>query len=125
MTHKHLSDITGVDLCADKKTSIDITDKQLFALLQEKHPEAAQLLLDWRGGEDMHIPLGRDKRAAVMRWPWVRLPPQHKRAAGRKVAVFPPGPHPVGSGARRRASPRSGRGPLRRPGGGRPRETPR
>ena len=68
MTNKQLSDITGVELCASKKTSIDITDKQLFALLQERHPDAAQLLLDWRGGEDMHIPLGRDKRAAVMRW---------------------------------------------------------
>ena len=88
MTHKQLSDITGVELCADKKTNIDITDKQLFALLQEKHPDAAQLLLDWRGGEDMHIPLGRDKRAAVMRWDdGIRTAAEVARLAGCSVST--------------------------------------
>ena len=88
MTNKQLSDITGVELCASKKTNIDITDKQLFALLQERHPEAAQLLLDWRGGEDMHIPLGRDKRAAVMRWDdGIRTAAEVARLAGCSVST--------------------------------------
>ena len=65
MTHKQLSDITGVELCADKKTSIDITDKQLFALLQAQHPDAADFLAQHRRGEAMHIPATGDKRAMV------------------------------------------------------------
>ena len=62
MTH---SDITGLGKCRNGKTNIDITDKELFTLLQAKHPDAADFLAQHRRGESMHIPATVDKRALV------------------------------------------------------------
>ena len=66
MTTTH--DITGVSKCASKKTSIDITDKQLFAILETVSKPAADFLRQHRGGETLHVPAGKDKREAARRW---------------------------------------------------------
>ena len=63
MTTTH--DITGASKCRNGKTNIDLTDKELFSLLQTKHPDAADFLAQHRRGEAMHIPATVDKRAMV------------------------------------------------------------
>ena len=63
MTTHH--DITGLGKCRNGKTNIDLTDKELFSLLQAKHPDAADFLAQHRRGEAMHIPATVDKRAMV------------------------------------------------------------
>lgn len=34
----------------------DITDRELFTMLEQHHPQAAELLLQYRAGEAMHVP---------------------------------------------------------------------
>ena len=63
MTTPH--DIIGASKCRNGKTNIDLTDKQLFALLKAQHPDAADFLAQHRRGEAMHIPATADKRAMV------------------------------------------------------------
>jgi len=59
-------DITGLGKCRNGKTNIDLTDKELFAILEtEISKPAADFLREHRRGEAMHIPATVDKRAMV------------------------------------------------------------
>lgn len=45
----------------------DITDRELFRMIEQHHPEAAEILLQYRAGETMHVPTtpGGSKMALV------------------------------------------------------------
>lgn len=45
----------------------DITDRELFTMLEQHHPQAAEILLQYRAGEAMHVPTtpGGSKMALV------------------------------------------------------------
>ena len=67
----------------------DITDRELFTMLEQHHPEAAEILLQYRAGEAMHVPTsGGSKMALVRRYDdGTRTRAEVARLAGCSVAT--------------------------------------
>ena len=89
MTHKQLSDITGVELCASKKTNIiDPTPAEVYDMMEERFPECAEWLRETIPGETVYIRSSPNKRAAVMRWDdGIRTAAEVARLAGCSVST--------------------------------------
>lgn len=45
----------------------DITDRELFTMLEQHHPQAAEILLQYRAGEAMHVPTSGGSKMARVR----------------------------------------------------------